>query len=199
MSSQRLILASQSPRRADLLRQAGYTFEVLPSTVSEPIPRSGATRPEHWAEALSYFKARDVARQLQDGVVLAADTLVAGDGAIFGKPLDETDARQTLLALCGTTHRVITGVAVLEVASGRRLIQHESSVVTMRPMAPEVLEAYLTSGRWQGKAGGYGIQDRSDAQVECIEGSVSNVMGLPLERIGPMLAQFGVLPDHPAA
>ena len=190
-----LILASDSPRRAELLREKGYRFEVRSPELSEPEPRSPNQIPQHWAEALSYFKARSVAKSLERGHVLAADTIVAFDDHIIGKPADVDDARRILTLLAGTTHAVITGVTLLEVASGERLIRHELSTVTMKPMSTEVLEACLTGGLWQGKAGAYGIQDRADANIERLEGSYTNVVGLPMELVEQMFTDAGILAD----
>ncbi len=197
MSSEKtqLFLASDSPRRAELLREKGYRFKVRSPELSEPEPRSPNQIPQHWAEALSYFKARSVAKSLDSGHVLAADTLVACDDHIIGKPADVDDARRILTLLAGTTHLVITGVTLLEVASRERLIRHERSTVTMKPMSAEVLEACLTGGLWQGKAGAYGIQDQADANIERLEGSYTNVVGLPMELVEQMLADAGILAD----
>ncbi len=189
----KLYLASSSPRRVELLRSAGYHFEVKRPELVEPEPRSPKHIPQHWAEALSYFKARSVAKDLNDGFVLAADTVVALGDDIIGKPADEQDARRILTMLVGTTHAVITGVTLLNVNSGERLIRHDTTSVAMKPMSEELLEAYLVSGLWQGKAGAYGIQDRSDANIERLDGSYSNVVGLPLERVEQMLSDAGIL------
>ncbi len=191
--STKLYLASSSPRRVELLRSAGYRFEVKTPELVEPEPRSPNQIAQHWAEALSYFKARSVAKDLDDGFVLAADTVVALGDDIIGKPADEQDARRILSTLVGTTHDVITGVTLLNVNSGERLIYHDTTSVEMKPMSEEVLEAYLVSGLWQGKAGAYGIQDRSDANIERLDGSHSNVVGLPLERVEQMLSDAGIL------
>lgn len=188
----RLILASNSPRRAQLLSEHGYDFEVICPPVVEPEPHSGRAPPAHWAEALSYFKARSVAKDLTTGIVLAADTVVALKDQLFGKPADLEDARRILEALCGTEHQVITGVTVLNVATGLRRIEHEITWVVMRKMSDDVLERYLQSGMWKGKAGAYGIQDRADANIERISGSYSNVVGLPMERVKSMLAELGI-------
>ena len=189
----KLYLASSSPRRVELLRSAGYRFEVKTPELVEPEPRSANQIAQHWAEALSYFKARSVAKDLNEGFVLAADTVVALDDDIIGKPADEQDARRILSTLVGTTHDVITGVTLLNVNSGERLIYHDTTSVEMKPMSEEVLEAYLVSGLWQGKAGAYGIQDRSDANVERLDGSHSNVVGLPLELVEQMLSDADIL------
>lgn len=180
------------------MREAGYQFEIAAPELVEPEPRSKDQIPEHWAEALSYFKARSVARSLREGCVLAADTIVALGDKIMGQPADRDDARRILQTLAGTTHRVITGVTLMDVATGRRLIRHEATTVTMKPMSEETLEAYLDSGLWQGKAGAYGIQDppaAGDANIERVDGSHSNVVGLPMELVDAMLAEFGVFPE----
>ncbi len=188
-----LILASSSPRRAELLREMGLRFEVRPPTVCEPEPRSPGQIPHHWAEALSYFKARSVAKDLRDGFVLGADTIVSLGDEIIGKPADADDARRILSALVGTTHDVITGVTLLNIATGERLIRHETTAVTLKPMFEDTLERYLESGLWEGKAGAYGIQDSGDANIEHLEGSYSNVVGLPIELVEQLCADAGIL------
>lgn len=188
-----LILASSSPRRAELLRGMGLRFEVRTPTVCEPEPRSPGQIPQHWAEALSYFKARSVAKDLRDGFALGADTIVSLGDEIIGKPADVDDARRILNALAGTTHDVITGVTLLNVETGERLIRHETTAVTMKPMFDDTLERYLESGLWKGKAGAYGIQDSGDANIEHLEGSYSNVVGLPIELVEQLCADAGIL------
>ncbi len=192
-SPPRLILASASPRRAQLLADNGYSFEVVPAPVDEPYDSSPTVAPEQLAEALSYYKARAVAGtgHYSDAWILAADTVVAYQDRIFGKPVDAQDARSILSVLAGTTHRVITGVTVLQPSGGLRLIDHEVTRVTMRPMSPEVLDQYIASGAWEGKAGAYGIQDHGDAYVECLDGSFSNVVGLPMSLVVRLLDQAG--------
>jgi len=187
---ERLILASASPRRAELLTASGYEFDVRPPPYEEPeteSPRLSAT--EH-AEALSFFKARSVAELLPAGLVLAADTVVAHRDRLFGKPEDADDARRILHSLTGTTHEVITGVTLLDAATGSRLIRHAVTCVTMRPMPPAAMDEYIASKAWQGKAGAYGIQDHGDAFVKQIDGSFSNVVGLPMELLAEMLDEF---------
>jgi septum formation protein len=193
-----LILGSASPRRNDLLRQSGYQFRVVPPALHEPETKSLRVSAAQHAEALSYFKARAVAEGLNCGVILAADTVVAYGDNIFGKPADAADARRILSTLCGTTHSVITGVTVLDAATGRRDICHDITLVTMRPMPEPVLDAYIESGGWQSKAGAYGIQDHGDAFIERIDGSFTNVVGLPLEMVTEMLADFGIRPGRQA-
>jgi septum formation protein len=147
--------------------------------------------PAEFAESASYFKARSIADAHPDRVILAADTVVARDGRLFGKPIDRNDARRILDAITGTTHEVITGVTLHDAARGRRLIRHATTRITMRRMSPVELDAYLDSNEWQGKAGAYGIQDRADAFVERVDGSFSNVVGLPIELVSEMLGMIG--------
>ncbi|MHC4063373.1 MAG: Maf family protein [Planctomycetota bacterium] len=189
--AQCLILASGSPRREQLMRQAGYAFTVATPPVREPESMGPDVPPTQQAEALSYFKARSVAGQFEEGLVIAADTVVACDAMVFGKPADLDDARAILNALLGKRQEVITGLTLLDAADGRRLIAHDTTVVVMRTLPAEAVEEYLATGAWQGKAGAYGIQDRGDAFVERVEGSFTNVVGLPLELLAAMLRQWG--------
>ena len=190
-SPPRLILASTSPRRAALLRESGYAFEVIPPRLHEPDELAGHPTPEAEAEALSYYKARSIADLVDDGTILAADTVVSLGGRQFGKPADRADAQRILQTLTGTTHDVITGVTLLNAVTSARLIQHDSTAVTMRRMTDRELEEYLDSEAWEGKAGAYGIQDRGDAFVTRTKGSFTNVVGLPMELVRAMLDQWG--------
>ncbi|MCG3136930.1 MAG: Maf-like protein YhdE [Phycisphaerae bacterium] len=188
-----IVLASNSPRLAELLRAHGIRFRVVPAVHVEPEPRGDEQNPVSWAEALSYFKARSAAQQFSSGFVLAADTVVCLEGRIFGKPADLDSARHMLRTLSGTTHHVVTGVTLLVIGEGRRLIGHEISEVTMRDLPEAVLEGYLQSGLWHGKAGAYGVQDGSDVNIESINGSYTNVVGLPMELVEQMLAELHIL------
>jgi len=172
------------------MREHGYRFEVARPTVEEPAHCGAGVPPAHVAEALSYFKARSVAQALPEGLIVAADTVAAVGGEVFGKPADRDDARSILTRLSGTAHDVITGVTLLDAATGRRDIRHDVTRIVMRPLGDDEMEAYLDSGQWQGKAGAYGIQDHGDRFVERIEGSFTNVVGLPMELLAIMLAGF---------
>ena len=184
----RLILASSSPRRRRLLAEAGFDFEVRPPPVEEPSDLAAELPPARRAEALAYFKARRVADQCPQAYVLGADTIVAAGGRILGKPGDRQEAEAMLRCLSGTRHEVITGVALLA-PGGHKRIASESTFVTMRPMSDEEIDEYLASGEWIGKAGAYAIQETADRFVDRIEGSWSNVVGLPIERVGRMIAE----------
>jgi septum formation protein len=184
------ILASSSPRRQQLLAEAGYRFEVIPADIDESRVPADLT-PAEVASYLATAKARVLADRHPQAVVLAADTVVALGDRLLGKPTDAVDARRMLSLLAGTTHHVTTGVAVHHGGSAHG--DHMTSTVSMRPLSPTEIDAYVTGGLWQGKAGGYGIQD-DDPFVTRIEGSLSNIVGLPMELAETMLARGGVVP-----
>jgi septum formation protein len=188
----RLVLASASPRRRGLLYEAGYVFEVHPADIDEddhPVTLS----PGDLAEWLATQKADVISRRYPDAVVLAADTVVAFGESNLGKPEDAGDARRMLELLGGTTHMVVTGVAVVRRLTGFTRTTRVISAVSMRVLTPEEIAAYIASNAWEGKAGGYGIQD-DDPFVTRINGSFTNIVGLPMEEIQAMLAEAGVLP-----
>ena len=187
----KLILASASPRRAELLRQGGYEFEAATPPLAEPDAFGMALPPELQAEASGFFKASAVSQAHHQGVVLGADTVVALGSQVFGKPRDVDDAYRILSTLAGTEHEVITGVTVLEAPTGRRRIAHDVTRVRMRRLLDEHLRRYIDGGEWEGKAGAYGIQDQSDPFVERVDGSFTNVVGLPMELVAELLVEFG--------
>jgi len=187
----KLILASASPRRAQLLAEAGYVFETVPADVDESqVP---ASPPSELAQRLAVAKAQAVADRFPDDVVLAADTIVCLGETVLGKPADADDARRMLNLLSGTTQVVITGVSVIRKAINYQQTHKAMSAVRMEVLTPEQIERYIASGEWQGKAGGYGIQDE-DPLVKRISGSHSNVVGLPMELTRYMLATAGISP-----
>lgn len=190
----RLFLASMSPRRAQLMREHGYEFEVIRPTVDEPVHTHTDVPTADIAEALSYFKARSVAPGVSDGLIVAADTVAAVAGQVFGKPQSREEAGKILRALAGTTHEVVTGVTLLDAASMRRDIRHATTAVTMRPLSERQIESYLDGGEWEGKAGAYGIQDHGDRFVERIDGSFTNVVGLPMEMLRRMINDWLAVP-----
>ena len=190
----RLVLASASPRRRELLADAGYVLEVMPADVDEAQPVARGQTPAAWAARLALLKARAVAERIDRGVVLGADTIVVADGEIHGKPRDAVDARRILATLLRTPHEVITGVALVDAATGRHETHHDTTRIVMSPMTPEQLDGYIAGGLWRGKAGAYGIQDHGDAFVREISGSFTNVVGLPMELLGAMLAAWGICP-----
>ncbi|MFP3937381.1 MAG: Maf family protein [Phycisphaerae bacterium] len=180
-----LVLASSSPRRKQLLQEAGIAFEAVSPPVAEPVDACERLSPARLAEALAYFKARSVAEDRPDALILGADTVVSVSGELLGKPADADDARRMLGMLSGTRQSVITGVALL--GAERRCIASETTYVTMREISDHELEQYLTSGEWRGKAGAYAIQETADRFVTSVEGSFSNVVGLPVELVSRLL------------
>jgi septum formation protein len=188
----KLILASASPRRAALLREAGYEFQVHPAHLDEDRYLDKFS-PRQLAAFLATAKAWEIARQFPDDVTLAADTVIAFGDAALGKPADPAAARDTLGLLGGATHLVITGIAIHCPARKIELGAAVMSAVRMRVLTPAEMEDYISTDRWQGKAGGYGIQD-ADPIVTCIGGSISNVIGLPMTQTRELLQQAGILP-----
>ena len=178
-----LILASSSPRRAELLTAAGFTFEVVPADIDES--PGAAESPERYVQRLAGEKAAAVARRIPDGTVVAADTTVVVGGKILGKPADDADARQMLEALSGRVHDVLTGVTVQQ---GRRALQAlERTHVRFAELSRQEIDWYVATGEPQGKAGGYAVQGLASRFVERVDGSYSNVVGLPVALVYQML------------
>ncbi len=172
----RLILASQSPRRRELLTQAGFTFDVQAADIDES--RHAEEAPEAYVQRLALEKARAIHVQHPDAVVLGADTTVVLDGEVLNKPRDKDDARRMLLALAGRTHEVYTGLAVVAGSSARSHL--ETTTVVFDAINQSDLEMYLASGDPLDKAGAYGIQGFAARWIPRIEGDYFNVVGLPI-------------------
>lgn len=185
-----IILASNSPRRRELLERIGIReFHIVSPDVDESV--EAGLSPADMVERLSRRKARAVAGRVPAGsLVIAADTVVALDGAVLGKPRSEEDAFAMLSALSGREHHVYTGVTV--VRGDRALTEHEETAVAFRDVGPEEIRAYVATGEPMDKAGAYGIQGRGALLVSGIRGDYCNVMGLPVFRLGRMLGEFGV-------
>jgi septum formation protein len=183
-----LILASASPRRRQLLAEAGYRFEVEPSDVVEPDPAS-ETSPAEYAAHLAWRKASAVARRRKAGLILGADTVCVVAGQILNKPLDRDDAERMIRLQEGRDTEVITGLCLYRADRDEWIGAVEVSIVRFRPLSDGERTAYLDGGRWEGKSGAYGVQDR-DPFVSVASGSFSNVVGLPMERLAALLAAF---------
>jgi septum formation protein len=183
-----LILASASPRRRQLLALAGYTFEVDPSDVPEPDPAS-ETSPSEYAAHLAWRKAMAVASRRRSGLILAADTVCAVEGIILNKPLDRADAERMIRLQEGRDTDVITGLCLYRADNDEWIGSAEKSVVHFRPLTDAERTSYLDSLRWEGKSGGYGVQDH-DPFVSVVRGSFSNVVGLPMERLERLLQVY---------
>lgn len=185
-----IILASQSPRRRELLGQMGISdFIIRPAQGAEVV--DPALSPAQLVEELSRQKALEVSATAQAGdLIIAADTVVAVDGRVLGKPHSRDEAVEMLTALSGRSHTVYTGVTVRR--DGEALTEHEATAVRFRPLTPAEIAAYAATGEPMDKAGSYGIQGYGALLVEGIEGDYFNVVGLPVCRLGQMLIRFGV-------
>lgn len=177
-----LVLASQSPRRRDLLHRLGLTFEVCPSDTDEVMPEGHPPGPA--VEHLALEKAGTVAPRRPEALMLAADTIVVLDGDVLGKPPDPEQAAAMLRRLSGRTHTVYTGIALLHPPSARSISAHEATQVTFASLSDREIAAYVATGSPLDKAGAYGIQDDLGALfVEGVRGDYYNVVGLPLHRL----------------
>lgn len=200
-----IILASQSPRRKELLEQIGLEFEICPAKGEEIITKS---IPEEVVMELSKQKAEEIAAMVStfgeehkdittpsDILVIGADTVVAYDGKILGKPVDEADAKRTLTMLSGNTHSVFTGVTLVLIdKSGRagEIVFYEKTDVKMHEMTEAEIDRYIASREPMDKAGSYGIQGKGAIYIEKIDGDYNNVVGLPITRIYQELKKIGI-------
>ncbi len=190
-NSKILILASQSPRRKYLLDQAGLQFKVIPSRVEEStVPM---TSPESYVRLLAEQKAQDIARQYPDNYVIGADTIVLMDGTILGKPKSRDEARQMLTRLSGKTHQVLTGFAVCCTAGSYSYSDTVKTDVRFKNLAPEEIEWYIHTPEPFDKAGAYAIQGLGTFLVQSINGSYTNVVGLPICEIIELLLKEGII------
>jgi septum formation protein len=180
-----IILASQSPRRQQLLRQIVHRFSVQASEAEEIAP--SYLTPREIAMANAWLKARAVAQENPDSLVLGSDTVVALGKRVFGKPADLAQAQRFLGALSGQVHHVITGVALIHAHQQRFQLEAECTEVTFQDLSPRIIRDYLTKIQPLDKAGGYAIQEHADMILGAMHGSFTNVVGLPVERLRSML------------
>ncbi len=188
----RLVLASQSPRRRELLSAAGFEFDLSPTQISE-IPDEnlnleGQIRALACQKAEACLKSGKVAKG-QGNLILSADTVVVLDGQILGKPDDRRENEHYLRLLSGRTHCVITSVALLDVDTGRMAVGHETSWITFRTLTDDEIAAYVASGEGLDKAGGYGIQGSAGAFVSEVKGPYDNIVGLPVALVEKLLKE----------
>ena len=186
-----LILASASPRRAELLRQLDVAFEILPSKADELMHEQLSAG--ELCQINAYRKARAVAKKHPDALVMGVDTLVALGSTIFGKPGNRAEAVKMLQQLQGKTHHVATGVCLLHLREHRQFIFAEITEVTFRSLSKQDIERYLSHVDPLDKAGAYAIQEHGDDVVRTINGSFSNVVGLPLERLRETFSEWGLM------
>jgi septum formation protein len=195
MKLTRLVLASASPRRSELLKQLSIPFDVIPAAADEISPKY--LSPHEVCQVNAHRKARTIARHNVEALVLGADTVVALGMTIFGKPKDTADAQRMLRALSGKTHHVITGIALMQLATQRERLFAVSTTVVFRKLNAAQINEYVAKVHTLDKAGAYAIQEHGEMIVEKINGSFSNVVGLPLERLEQELREWQVRP--PAA
>ena len=183
-----LVLASASPRRKQLLTDAGYKFTVVVSQIDESVfPTDNITSVEY-AGQLAFAKANDVADKYPDSIVIGADTVVDFEGQIIGKPRDAKHAEEITRMLFSKPHKVITGLALICKSRNLKIVEAETTVVYPRKLTDAQSASHIKSGIWRDKAGAYAIQEQNDLFVDHIDGSMTNVMGMPMELLQRNLA-----------
>lgn len=187
-----LVLASASPRRQALLAGQGLGFEVVPSALKEPAPEPGEA-PADYAARMARIKGQDIAARHPDKVIVSADTIVVQDSSILGKPKDGEDALNMLTALAGRWHEVMTGFCVLRHGDGVSLRRTVTTRVHMAHNSRDMLQAYIGTGEPMDKAGAYGIQGIGAFLVDEVQGSYTNVVGLPLRSVLDFLLEIGAI------
>ena len=174
------------------MSEAGYEFTVVPPQVDESAFAAEKADPVEYAKRLALAKAKNVAGKYPASFVIGADTIVDFQGRIIGKAADAREAEQITGKLFSAPHKVITGVAIVRLSDGTELVQSDSTTVYPRKMTPEQIAEHVKGGSWRDKAGAYAIQETGDEFVEKIEGSLTNVMGLPMELLESLLAELKV-------
>ena len=188
------ILASASTRRRELLTQAGYRFKIVPSAIDEDSffnPDKSGTAIEY-AKQLALAKAKNIADKYPAELVLGADTTVDFAGQIIGKPADAEDARRITRLLFSAAHKVITAVALVRLTDNTQVVEAQVTTVFPRKLTEEQIEAHIKTGHWQDKAGAYAIRHGGDEFIEKIQGSITNVMGLPMELTKRLLSELTI-------
>jgi septum formation protein len=184
-----IILASASPRRKLLLEKAGYKFRVSPPDVDEEAFETDIDSVEY-AKKLALEKAKNVAARFPDAIVIGSDTVVDFEGEIIGKAADAAHAEEITRKLFSRPHKVITGVAIIRQSKGIEILESDTTTVYPKSLTEKQIQGHIEGGLWEGKAGAYGIQETGDEFVERIEGSLTNVMGFPMELVERLLARL---------
>lgn len=181
----KIVLASSSPRRREILERFNIDFEIIKSDIDEKT--SSDEDPIQVVMSLAFQKAEDITNKIDfDAIIIAADTVVYMD-RILGKPKNEKDAYRMLESLSGKEHYVITGIAIVDTNLGKKIIDYEITKVKFRELQPEKINRYIETGEFKDKAGAYGIQGYGEILVDWIEGSYSNVVGLPIVKLDKLL------------
>ncbi|MCR3956808.1 MAG: Maf family protein [Gudongella sp.] len=184
----KIVLASASPRRKELLEQCGIRPEIIASDIEERF--SNNHTPEEISMSLAFQKAMDVSKRIEEGLVIGADTVVILDDEILGKPLNEEEAFSMLRKLSGKCHQVITGFSIIDTEGTERFVDYETTDVYFRILSDQEISDYVSTGECNDKAGAYGIQGKGALLVERIEGCYFNVMGLPISKLNHSLKRF---------
>lgn len=182
----KIILASASPRRSEILKEYDLEIDIIPADVGEIVRLD--EKPEQIAMALAFEKAYSVSLNIKDQVILAADTIVVLGNKILGKPRDRQEAFEMLMSLSGKEHRVVTGISIIK--GNKKIIDYESTLVKFRELSSEQIIKYIDTKEPMDKAGAYGIQGYGKILVEKINGSYSNVVGLPIVKTDFLLTRF---------
>jgi len=187
-----IILASASPRRRQLLSEAGYEFTVVIPNIDESTFSSDGIEAREFTEKLALAKAKSIAQSYPDCFVIGADTVADFDGRIIGKAADAADAEMITRMLFSKPHKVVTALAIVRLSDNTRLVASDSTTVYPKRLTAEQIAQHIEGGSWRDKAGAYAIQETGDEFVEKIEGSLTNVMGLPMELLEALLARLGI-------
>jgi septum formation protein len=185
-----IVLASASPRRRQLLAEAGYNFEVYPAEIDESSFAAEGIDPREYAGRLALAKAKSVAEKYPEDPVIGADTVVDFHGRIIGKPADAKDAEQITRKLFSAPHKVITAVAIVRLRDNVEIADSDTTTVYPKRMSDHEIAEHIKSGTWRDKAGAYAIQEKGDKFIERIQGSLTNVMGLPMELLHRLLEKL---------
>lgn len=184
----KIILASGSPRRKEMLERFNLDPVIIKSNIVEKIDIG--QEPIQIAMSLAFEKAHQVSNSFRDDIVIGADTIVVSEGVILGKPKDEEDAFKMLKSLSSKTHEVITGICIIDQSNDLKFVDYESTKVKFKPISDRLIRSYLYTGEYKDKAGSYAIQGKGAVLVEKINGCYSNVVGLPLSKLDYLLSRF---------
>lgn len=184
----KIILASGSPRRKEMLERFNLEPVIIKSNIDEKIFKD--QEPIQIAMSLAFEKAYEVSNSFMDDLVIGADTIVVNDGLILGKPKDEEDAFNMLRSLSSKTHEVITGISLIDKSRDLKFVDYECTQVKFKYLSDRLIKTYLNTGEYKDKAGSYGIQGKGAVLVEKINGCYSNVVGLPLSKLDYLLSRY---------
>ena len=185
-----IVLASASPRRKKLLAEAGYKFTVSVPKINESAFPAEGVNPCEYAKRLALAKAKNVAAGFPDCLVIGADTVVDFNGEIIGKPADSNEAEQITRKLFSAPHKVITAVAIVRLSDGTEIVESDATTVYPKKLTDEQIAEHIKGESWRDKAGAYAIQEGGDEFIERIEGSLTSVMGLPMELLRCLLGRI---------